>query len=141
MINNGTIPSDWKKAIFVPIHKGGNRLVVKNYRPVSLTSVVCKQMEHIIAGYIQVWEYRDWLYKGQNGFRPGHSCESQIITVCEDIPDSLHEAARLDTIIIDFLKAFDLVPHDGLLKKITASGEDSRAVIWIREFLIHRSHS
>jgi len=41
--NNGTIPRDWKKAIVVPIHKGGDRSVVKNYRPVSLTSVVCKQ--------------------------------------------------------------------------------------------------
>ena len=51
-INNGTIPRDWKKAIVVPIHKGGDRLVVKNYRPVSLNSVVCKQMEHVIAGYI-----------------------------------------------------------------------------------------
>jgi hypothetical protein len=56
-INNGTIPRDWNKAIFVPIHKGGDRSVVKNYRPASLTSVVCKQMEHIIVGYIrQVWE-------------------------------------------------------------------------------------
>jgi hypothetical protein len=52
MINNDTIPGDWKKAIVVPIHKGGNRSVVKNYRPVSLTSVVCKQMEHIKADYI-----------------------------------------------------------------------------------------
>jgi len=51
-INNGTIPRDWKKAFVVPIHKGGDRSVVRNYRPVSLTSVVCKQMEHVIAGYI-----------------------------------------------------------------------------------------
>jgi len=42
-INNGTIPRDWKKTIVVFIHKGGNRLVVKNYRLVHLTSVVCKQ--------------------------------------------------------------------------------------------------
>ena len=46
---------------------------------------------------------------------------SQIITVCQDISDSLDEATRLDTIIIDFSKAFDLVPHDRLLKKIAAS--------------------
>ena len=116
MINNGTIPRDWKKATVVPIHKGGDRSVVKNYRPVSLTSVVCKQMEHVIAGYIgQVWEDRDWLYKGQHGFRPGYSCESQIITVCQDISDSLDEAIRLEAIIIDFSKAFDLVPHERLL--------------------------
>ena len=45
----------------------------------------------------------------------------------------------MDAIIIDFSKAFDLVPHDRLLKKIAASGVDSRVVIWIREFLIGRS--
>jgi hypothetical protein len=50
-----------KKNIVVLIHKGGDSSGVKNYRPVSLNSGVCKQMEHIIAGYIrQVWEDRDW---------------------------------------------------------------------------------
>jgi len=107
MINNGTIPRDWKKATVVPIHKGGDRSVVKNYRPVSLTLVVRKQIEHVIAGYIrQVWEDRDWLYEGQHGFRLGYSCESQIITVCQDISDTLDEAARLEAIIIDFFKSF-----------------------------------
>jgi hypothetical protein len=97
-------------------------------------------MEHVIAGYIrQVWEDRDWLYGGQHGLRTGYSCESQIITVCQDISDSLDEAARLDAIIVDFSKAFDLVPHDWLLKKIAALGVDSRVVMWIREFLIHHS--
>ena len=97
-------------------------------------------MEHVIAGNIlQVWEYGDWLYEGQHGFRPGNSYESQLIAVCRDISDSLVEAARLDAIIIDFSKAFDLVPHDRLLKKIAASGVDSRVVVWIRKFLIHRS--
>jgi hypothetical protein len=73
-------------------------------------------MVHAIAGYIQVWEDRDWLNEGQRGFRPGYPCDSQIITVCQDISDSLDEAARLDAIIIDFSKAFDLVLHDRLLK-------------------------
>ena len=48
-INNSTIPMDWEKAIVVPIHKGGDRSVDKNYRPVSLTSAVYKQMEHVVA--------------------------------------------------------------------------------------------
>ena len=61
-INNGTKPSDRKKAIDVPIHIGGDRSVVKNYRPVSLTSMICKEMQYFIAGYIrQVWEGRDKL--------------------------------------------------------------------------------
>jgi len=114
----------------LPIHKGGDRSSAKNYRTVSLTSVVCKSMQHVITGYIrQVWDDRDWLYEGQHWFRTGYSCESQIITVCQDISDALDEEARLDAIIIDFSKAFDLVPHDRLLKKIAASGVDSRVVV------------
>jgi hypothetical protein len=108
-INNGTIPREWKKATVVPIHKGGNPSVVKNYRPVSLTSLVRKQMEHVIAGYKwQVWEDRDWLYEGQHGFRMGYSCKSQITTVCQDISKSLDEAARLDTINVLFYVMFVL---------------------------------
>ena len=61
-MNNNAIPGDWKKAITVPIYKGGDRQVVGKYRPVSLTSVVCKQMEHFIAGYQrEVWEKSGWL--------------------------------------------------------------------------------
>jgi hypothetical protein len=53
--------------------------------------------------------------------------------------DSLDEATRLDAIIIDLSDVFDLVAHDWLLKKIAASGVDSRVVVWIREFLIDHS--
>ena len=55
-VNNGTIRGDWKRAVVVPVYRGGDRSVVQNCRAVSLTSVVCKQMEHVIASYIrQVW--------------------------------------------------------------------------------------
>jgi len=92
-----------KKAVVAPTYKGGDRSVVGNYRLVSLTSVVCKQMEHVIAGYLrQVWEMSGWLYEGQHGFRPGYSCESQVVTVYQDIADSLDERVRTDAIIIDF---------------------------------------
>ena len=63
-----------------------------------------------------MWDDMDWLYEGQHGFRLGYSCESHIITVCQDISDSLDEATRLDAVIIYYSKAFVLVPHDRLLK-------------------------
>ena len=138
-MNNGTLPGDWKRATVVPIHKGGDRSLVTNYRPVSLTSVVCKQMEHAIASYLrQVWEANDWLYEGQHGFRPGYSCESQVITVCQDIADTLDNGDRMDAIIVDFSKAFDLAPHGRLLVKIANSGVDARVVEWIKQFLTGR---
>ena len=74
----------------VSVYKSGDRSLLTNYRPVRLTSIVCKQMEHIIVSYLRhVWDKNGWLYEGQHGFRPGYSCESQVITVYQDIADSL----------------------------------------------------
>jgi hypothetical protein len=104
-MNNSTLPCDWKMAIVIPTHKGGDRSLVTNYRPVSLTSIVCKQMEHIIASYLkQVWDKTDWLYEGKRGFRPGYFCESQVITVCQDIADVLDNSDMTDAIVVDFSK-------------------------------------
>ena len=59
--------------------------------------------------------------------------------MCQDIADCLDKGVNIDAIIIDFTKAFNLVPHDRLLTKLEASGMDSRVVIWAREFLVgHR---
>jgi len=56
---------------------GEDRSVVANYRPVSLTSVVCKQVEHVISVYLKhIWGRSEWLYVGQHAFRLGYSCES-----------------------------------------------------------------
>jgi hypothetical protein len=50
--------------------------------------------------------------------------------------DSLDEVVRTEAIIIDFSKAFDLVPHDRLLTKIAATGVNLRVVVWVKEFLL-----
>jgi hypothetical protein len=81
-VNNGSIPDDWKKATAIPVHKGGDRSIIPNYRSVILTSVTCKQMEHAIATYLRkVWNKEGWLYEGQHGFRPGYLGDSQVIAV------------------------------------------------------------
>jgi len=68
-MNNSAIPGDWKNAIVFPIYKRGDRSVVGLYRPVSLTPVICKQMEDVIAEYLkQVWEMSLCLYESQPGF-------------------------------------------------------------------------
>jgi hypothetical protein len=98
-------------------------------------------MEHVITGYLRhVWDTSSWLYESPHGFRPGYSSESQVITVCQDIADSLDEGGRTDAIVIDFSKAFDLVPHDRLFTKISETRIDLRIVKWIKEFLLGRSH-
>ena len=82
-----------------------------------------------------------WLYEGQHGFRPGYSCKSQVVAVCQDITDSLDESVRTNNIIINFSKAFSLVPHDRLLMKIVATEVDLRMVVWVKEFLLGHSQT
>jgi len=62
-----------------------------------------------------------------------------IITVCQDIADSLDNGDKIDAIIVDFSKAFDLVPSGRLLNKIANSGVDSRVVVWKWGFLLGRT--
>jgi len=73
----------------------------------------------------QVRDKNDWLYEGQHGFRLGYSCESQVVTVCQDIADSLDAGVGIDAIIIDFSKAFALVSFNRLLTEL-------RPRAWIR---------
>ena len=99
--------------------------------------MVCKLLEHVRAGYLrQVWDKNDWLYEEQHGFRLGYACESEVITVCQDLADSLEKGVGIDAIKIDFSKAIDLDPCDRLLMKLVAMGLDLWVVIWVREFLV-----
>jgi len=86
----------------------------------------------------QVWNKNDWLYEGQLGFRPAYSCENQVITVFQDIAESLDKRVGTDGILIEFSKAFVLVPCDRLLTKLVASGVNSRVVVLVMEFLAGR---
>jgi len=102
-IKNSALPGEWKRAIVVPIYKGNDRSEFTKYRPIRLTTVVSMQVEHATAEYLrQVWDKNDWLCEGQHGFRLGYSCESQVITVCQDTADSLYKWVGIDAIIIDF---------------------------------------
>ena len=95
-------------------------------------------MEHVIASYLrQVWDKNDWLYEG--GFWPGYSCESQVVTVCQNSAESRDKGDRIDAIVTDFSKVFYLDPHDWLLMKIAISGVDSKVLAWVREFLLGRT--
>ena len=80
----------------VSIYKGGDRSAFSKYGHIRLISVVCKQLEHVIEEYLrQVWDKSDWLYERQHGFRTGYPFESHVITVCQDIADSLDEGLQL----------------------------------------------
>ena len=138
----GQLPKSWKHAIVCPIYKKGSKALPENYRPVSLTAIPCKLFEHIIVS--QVWSHlnkNDIITSKQHGFRAGMSCETQLIEALEDWSSVMDEgSSQIDVIVLDFSKAFDMVPHQRLLQKMYSYGITGKTNKWINSFLSSRTH-
>ena len=79
-LNTGIVPEDWRLANIVPLYKKGKKTQAENYRPVSLTSITCKLLEHIIhSSIMDHMDTHNILNNAQHGFRQGRSCETQLI--------------------------------------------------------------
>ena len=106
-LETGQLPEDWRNANISPIFKKRrSQRLPSNYRPVSLTSICCKVMEHVIRS--NVMDHLDKLNiltDNQHGFRHNRSCESQLILTTNDFAKSLDKGRQTDAIIMDFSKA------------------------------------
>ena len=138
-LETGELPSDWLAANVAAVFKKGDRHRAENYRPVSLTSVACKLLEHIVCRHLlNHLERQNILSSKNHGFRSGFSCETQLLTTMHDLFVS-HEAGRqTDIAILDFSKAFDTVPHDRLLLKLDHYGVRGPIYTWLTNFLTKR---
>lgn len=82
----GVLPSDWRHARVTPIFKKEDRANAENYRPVSLTSIVCKIAEHIMSSQIhRHLDRHKILADAQHGFRKNRSCETQLLLTTNDL--------------------------------------------------------
>ena len=122
-LDTGEIPKEWSLANICPLYKMGGRALACNYRPVSLTCVPCKLLEHIVCSNIMVHldEYK-LLSDRQHAFRKRHSCETQLTTVINDLAKILDNGGQVDTIVLDFEKAFDTPSHELLKSKLFGCG-------------------
>jgi hypothetical protein len=136
---SGELPAEWKVANVTPIFKKGSKSEPNNYRPVSLTSVVCKIMERMIRDVMMSYLIENNLiYKGQHGFVPGKSCTTNLLETMDTITDAINKGYLVILILLDFAKAFDTVPHDELIGKLRAYGFDEHLVKWVENFLKNR---
>ena len=75
------VPEDWKEANVIPLYKGGSKSLLSNYRPVSLTSQVCKLFESIVKdNLVEFLEKHKLIRVTPHGFRKGRSCLSNLLT-------------------------------------------------------------
>ena len=141
-LDQGVVPEIWKKAFVSPIFKKGDKATAANYRPISLTCILCKTLEHII--HSQVMKHLDRhniLVDSQHGFRRKRSCESQLIRTINDISERMNDKTQADAILLDFSKAFDKVPKKRLLLKLDHYGVRGKTLAWVDAFLSNRSQS
>ena len=106
----------------------GEKYDSANYRPVSLTCICCKTLEHILVSNINKHLALDSILADcQHGFRSQRSCKTQLVQFVHDIISNLDGAVNrgpkeTDLITMDFAKAFDKVPNRRLLHKLEYSG-------------------
>ena len=110
-----------------------------NYRPVSLTCICSKLLEHIVYSHIfsHITKY-NILTEEQHGFRQYRSCETQLIATANDLAENLNCGNQTDVILLDFTKAFDKVPHGRLCSKLYHLGIKGPLLSWIESFLAAR---
>ena len=138
--NEGCFPTSLKIAKVVPIHKGGSKLDVKNYRPISLLCTFSKIYEKLMhRRVLDFLERHSTLFEGQYGFRPGRSCEHALLDATNTIRHNLSKKEVSLLLLLDFSKAFDVISHDILLDKLYHYGIRGLAHQWFKSYLSSRS--
>ena len=101
-LEEGVVPLEWKEANIIPLFKKGSRNKSENYRPVSLTSEICKLLERLIKDHLV-----DFLVKyklinpSQHGFLKARSCLINILCFLEDVTKWVDKRSPVDIIYLD----------------------------------------
>jgi hypothetical protein len=138
-LENGVVPADWKDAGIIPLFKKGKKSDPQNYRPISLTSLVCKILESLIKDCILSHLNNFSLIRvSQHGFTKNRSCLTNLLEFMEEVTSTLDSRKSVDIIYLDFAKAFDKVPYQRLLKKLISHGIGGHFLLWIQSWLTGR---
>ena len=137
--NVGYFPDDLKLSHIIPLLKNGDKSVLTNYRPISLTSNIGKTLEKIVK--FRLVKYLDKfniISKNQFGFRQGRGTHDAHFELTKFIVNSLDEGKRCIAVFLDLAKAFDTVSHPLLLKKLESIGIRGVALDWFTTYLTNR---
>ena len=119
-IKSGTVPSEWKQAKVVPLFKSRNENDLDNCRPISILPILSKILEKAV--FHQLHSYlseSSLLSPYQSGFRANHSTQLAITFFTDKTRGHMDKGLLTGAVFIDLKKAFDTVPHDSLLNKLS----------------------
>nr|XP_054774593.1 uncharacterized protein LOC129282754 [Lytechinus pictus] len=137
--NSGVTPSHWRQALVAPVHKSGDKSEPSQYRPISLTCICCKVMEHVVLSHVSKHlASNNILTDAQHGFRQGLSTVTQLTSAIDDWTSVIQKRGQVDAVFLDFQKAFDRVPYQRLHSKLLYYGITGDTLNWIMSFLTNR---
>ena len=139
--SSGIIPDNWKRAECFALPKPGKKHSdPSNYRPITLTSHLCKTLETIINTRLNKFlNDNNLINKFQSGFRANHSTVDQIIRLQTSINHAFHKSNKAVGVFVDIEKAFDMIWKKGLLEKIEQKGITGNMYNFINDFIHNRS--
>ena len=140
IFSEGVLPENWKLAYIIPILKQGkDPMDVKSYRPISLTSCLCKLFERILNKRL-VWflETNNCIHKSQNGFRKGRSTLDNLVALETYIHDAFVENKLLVSIFFDLEKAYDTCWSQLILNELHKFGLRGKLPLIISDYLKDR---
>ena len=137
----GKLPESWKEAVIVPIPKPGkDSSNPENYRPIALTSNICKIMEKMINERLTYYmESKGFMSKYQSGFRKGRNTMDPTICLEHEIRKAQINKESVVAVFFDIEKAYDMMWVEGLLVRLRKLGVKGRIYRWIEDFLTERS--
>ena len=141
VLATGIFPNIWKSANLTPIHKKGDKQLVKNYRPISLLPICGKIFEKIIFNQLYLFfTSNNLITKNQSGFRSGDSTTNQLLTLVKKIHESFDNRNSLEVrfVFLDISKAFDKVWHEGVIFKLKQNGVGGNVINLLGNYLSSR---
>ena len=128
-IVTGKFPNDWKTSKVIPLHKKGDKKLLKNYRPVALLSVSGIILEKIVANQIEKFFEDNFLLGSfQYGFRRNRSTISELLNLFDTLLEAKEDRKEILVLLYDLSCAFDSVQHNILLEKLQIYGFDKSAI-------------
>ena len=139
-LESGKFPVEWKKANVVPVHKKGDKQILKNYQPISLLPITGKIFERLLYDRIfEVFIENNLISKIQSGFRPGDSCINQLVSIAHEIYQSFDlSSLEVRAVFLDISKAFNKIWHKGLIFKLRQNGISDKILNIVTDFLSFR---